>query len=43
MGFLVLCLMVLVSRPLLPVPVRRAVPANSRRQIPADPSDSYSL
>jgi hypothetical protein len=32
-GFLVLCLTVLLSRPLQPIPVRRAVPVNPRRQI----------
>jgi hypothetical protein len=32
-GFLVLCLTVLVSPPLKPVPVRRTVPVNPRRRI----------
>jgi hypothetical protein len=32
-GFLVVCLTVLMSRPLQPVPVRRTVPVNPRRRI----------
>jgi len=32
-GFFALCVTVLMSRPLQPVPVRRTVPINPRRQI----------